>query len=581
MKKILTILSLSLLAALTLGAQTSYTEPYSQIRSLILLSEDDAENYRAIEKIPVYDFNEVQLSHNIIMDLREIRLPGRQEQVNNLIKASHEAGAKDVMIWDHCLYKLEYYPDKFKIQKDGETFIDLDNPKFWEWIKKDYRQMLDMVPDVQGLVLTFIETGARAEHQYSKTMTTASEKLAKVINTVCDVAIKERGLKIYLRPFAYCKADEEKIVGAFNLLTYRDRIVLEMKETPHDFFHTHPCNPLIGAIDMPTIVEWDLCGEFSGQTVIPNMVPQIFMKRWEELRQRPNVVGSASRCDRWGNTQIIGTPEEINVYALYRATKDPDVTVEQVVTDFITERYSKEALPFLKPVFESAYDIQHTTQYVLGLNMATHSRMSFENTSIYGRHCSGRWFDLDNGQIVHIGYGVDKDFHYWTDLVEHLAPVEDKIEYGTDETFVYEMSDILAKKWFTETEQMTYEYLTYVLKQYDYGEILIKGCAAQLEAAKPYLKLADYKQLSDLYERASMVNRMRRWAAVCYWGKRIQNRTDIAPVPGLDKEIAQAAKELANMIEEYETYSKPYPIGQWNWLEWDTAYAKEILDSVK
>ena len=38
---------------------------------------------------------------------------------------------------------------------------------FWEWFKQDYRGMLDLIPEIDGLVLTFIETGAYAEKQYS------------------------------------------------------------------------------------------------------------------------------------------------------------------------------------------------------------------------------------------------------------------------------------------------------------------------------------------------------------------------------------------------------------------------------
>ena len=38
---------------------------------------------------------------------------------------------------------------------------------FGSGFKQDYRGMLDLIPEIDGLVLTFIETGAYAEKQYS------------------------------------------------------------------------------------------------------------------------------------------------------------------------------------------------------------------------------------------------------------------------------------------------------------------------------------------------------------------------------------------------------------------------------
>ena len=64
----------------------------------------------------------------------------------------------------------------FGHKKEGENFdtpsfktgphgtLNMDNPAFWEWFKQDYRGMLDLIPEIDGLVLTFIETGAYADN---------------------------------------------------------------------------------------------------------------------------------------------------------------------------------------------------------------------------------------------------------------------------------------------------------------------------------------------------------------------------------------------------------------------------------
>lgn len=41
--------------------------------------------------------------------------------------------------------------------------------------------MMKLVPEADGLLLTFIETGARAENQHSEKLKTGAEKLAAVV----------------------------------------------------------------------------------------------------------------------------------------------------------------------------------------------------------------------------------------------------------------------------------------------------------------------------------------------------------------------------------------------------------------
>lgn len=57
------------------------------------------------------------------------------------------------MLWDHSLYDIDYYPERFRTGPGGT--IDLDNTEFWEWLKDDYRQMLDRVSEADGLVPDF------------------------------------------------------------------------------------------------------------------------------------------------------------------------------------------------------------------------------------------------------------------------------------------------------------------------------------------------------------------------------------------------------------------------------------------
>lgn len=198
------ILSVAFLfiAAISFARPLATNEP---VRGWTLLSENESDDLATIAATPRYHINHIQLSHNIVMNLKDTTNAAQCAMVNRLIDAAHNAGVTEVVLWDHAFYSLDYYPAKFRTGPGGT--IDLDNPAFWAWFKEDYRKMLDRVPHADGIVLTFIETGARAEQQYSRKLVTNQQKLAAVVNAVADVVVKERHLNLYARTFSYTYAE--------------------------------------------------------------------------------------------------------------------------------------------------------------------------------------------------------------------------------------------------------------------------------------------------------------------------------------------------------------------------------------
>ena len=75
-----------------------------------------------------------------------------------------------------------------------------------------------------------------------------------------------------------------------------------MKETPHDFFLTHPNDPFIGKINKPTIVEFDTGNEYNGQAVIANSLPDYVTHLCSDFIMRPNVSGYVAWTSRYGTT---------------------------------------------------------------------------------------------------------------------------------------------------------------------------------------------------------------------------------------------------------------------------------------
>ncbi|MCW8926478.1 MAG: hypothetical protein OQJ84_09490 [Xanthomonadales bacterium] len=535
-------------------------EPGTPVRGWTLLSDNEPLAMKAIAAAHGYDINHLQLSHKIVHDLNEIDDPARRGLVNRLLDAAHEAGIGEVVLWDHALYALDYYPQRFRTGPHGT--IDLDDPEFWEWLKADYRRLLDLVPQADGLVLTFIETGARVEQQQSEALKTEAARLAAVVNAVADVVIGERGLALYARTFSYTRTEFANVLEAVRLIE-RPEVRLMMKETPHDFFIPHPPNPFIGAIERSTLVEFDAAGEYFGQSVIVSTMPDLVLGRWRAVGARPNVIGYVARTDRFGNTQIVGRAAEINLRALEMGVRDPQVTEEQVYDEFITNRYGKAAVPDVKAALRRARDIVSASLYTLGTDIGhRHSRLNYDtHTSSYVRHVPGKWIEPP---VVYIEHGINREFHYWRDVVDHLAPAYVKNLQGS---LWDEVPEVRTSGWIQPGERMTEEYLRLILKEKDYGLSQARAALADIERSKPVLRPEDYRELQGLFERTVLTARIHRAVAAAYFGFRVWCRGPDYRNAFVTNTVREGLDEIRAVAPLISGYPGQVPLGQWNWRQ--------------
>lgn len=529
-----------------------------EVRGWIILSDDLENDLSVIDNAFKYDINHLQLSHHLIHDLRHVRDPERLEKAKILIGHAHSVGIQEVVLWDRSLYELDYYPSQFKTGPNGT--INLDNPAFWEWLKQDYREMLSLAPDIQGLVLTFIETGARVEDQYSEKLKSNQEKLAAVVNAVASVVIGEEGLNLYARTFSYTFEEYENIIGAIDLFEYPE-IRLMMKETPHDFFLTHPNDMFAGTINRPTIIEFDVAGEFNGQGVIANTWPEYILSRWANFLKRDNIIGYAARTDRYGDTRIIGRPSEINLYALKRYLEDRSLTADDIYNEFITLTYSEESLPFIKNAFKNSYDIITSVLYTLGTSTADHSKLNYDPyTSHWARHVSGKWLEPP---IVFVEHGINHKFHYWTDIINTLAP--DWAKAGGSQ--LNEIPWVVENKWLSRGENMNEEYLSYIIAEKEYGVKLAEASLNEITKTRPYLSGEQYQDLYDYFYLTLITARLHQAVSTLYFGFRIYARGSSYQTSNLIELMSKSLNETKEISRIINNYEKDVPVGQWNWRE--------------
>ena len=546
--------------AMLLGLAGAPAHAAPQVRGWNVLTDSVPDGLKTISAARRYDINHLQISHDVIHDLRHVRDPRRLQIARTYVDAARAAGIDEVTFWDHSLYSLSYYPDEFKTGPGGT--IDLDNPAFWAWFKDDYRDMLRTAPNIDGLILTFVETGARVEQQHSDVLETPEEKLAYLVDQIADVVVSEHGMNLYVRDFGYYPEEIQRIIGAIELIQ-DDRVRVMTKETPHDFFLTHPVNRYTEDLDRDVLIEFDATGEFHGQGVIANTFPEVFVDRWRHFQRQDNVIGYVARTDRYGDTSVIDTPTEINLYGIKRAVEDETVTAGDVYAEFVTRRYGRAAAVPVEGVLRKAHDVVTSTMYTLGTNIANHSKLDYDPyCSSYYRHVSGKWLDPP---LAHVEHTVNRTLHYWTGVVDHLAPVSCKLDPGVDR----ELPWVLENGWLhRDSDLMNAEYLSYVIKEKDYGVRVAEQSLREIRALRGLLEEERYAELAALYERTVLTARLHRAVAKAYFAYRVYvNDADPRRRGQLAHTIWDGLDEAAAVAGQIRGYPGRVPVGQWDWRE--------------
>jgi hypothetical protein len=347
-----------------------------------------------------------------------------------------------------------------------------------------------------------------------------------------------------------------------------------MKETPHDFFLTHPNDKYAGKINRPTIMEFDACNEFNGQGVIANTWPEYIIRRWSDLLNRPNVIGYVARTDRYGDTRLAGTPNEILLYALKRYTEDQSVTAEDIREEFITSKYGRKSFRFLNKAFGMAFDIVSSSLYTLGTNIANHSKMDYDPyKSSYGRHVSGKWLDPP---LVYVEHDVNVEFHYWTDIIQNLAPARFKTADGP---LLTEAPQVIANNWVTPQEMMNETYLKYIIAEKKYGVKRAEKALKLVTKARKTMDIKAYDQVYNLFYRTLITAKVYEAAATSYFGYRVYVRGEEYQTEWLKKTMYEALSKMLILADEIDNYKEKVPKGQWNWRG-DAETLREYYDKI-
>lgn len=312
-----------------------------------------------------YDVNTVVFSHSMIGYASQ--LFDGSDRGEKLRRLAREAHALDLRVWI-WVRELQNVPERFI---EGKV-VQLDRPGLWEWLESRYEEVFERYPEFDGIILTFHET----QYKIFKPGEVASalsmpERFTRMIDTIAKVCSR-RGKDLVVRSFLY----EPRELAWFRegYARTRPEVMIQTKCEPHDWQPYYPHHPLIGAFpDRRQIVEFDASSEYTGRNRIPYTQPEYFERRWRYALSKRGVAGYNARLDH-GGYDAMGTPNQINIYALSRFTADAGVTAADVWREWTGMRYGRAAAE-VEQALKPAFDIVNRSFFTLGFWMTNHSRL--------------------------------------------------------------------------------------------------------------------------------------------------------------------------------------------------------------
>lgn len=407
----------------------------------------------AIDRAPEFHVNMIVLCYMIPKHGSQLpEHPQVQRDINELIGRAH-GHEIEVFLWTR-----QFDDPPREIMIDGK--VDFDGDAAWKWIDDKYRRLFEIVPGLDGLVLTMRETSHAPHTDRVKSALPPTERLTRLVDAigaVCD----ELGKTLYARDFSASPPEAKILLDGINAA--RPSVRAMTKHVARDWHPFLPPNPALGKYPgRRQIVEFDLCGEYFGQGLVPYVIVEEIKDRWS-LAEGKGAVGAVGRLDRFNN-HALDTLNEANLYAFTRLLEDSDTSVGSVIRDYAREHYGAGAARPVADALARTYEIVNKTLLV--------KRMKFLN---------------EHTALPRLGYAdshiSSASLAIW--LPEYKA-VEQELLHPTERT----VREVVAEK--------------------DEAIALARQSLADVEAAKEDLNPEDYAALRDQFERLLVIARLWR-----------------------------------------------------------------------
>lgn len=316
-----------------------------------------------IRRAPEFGVTEIQLSHDIVSTVDEI---AERPETLNLVR-------KTIALCDSLGLRVTVWARELNIGfKQINTDLDPQGggKALWETRRAAYRNAFELCPGLAGVVLQFgscptepweISDGASAFNAN----TSCPDRIALItgiVKEVCDAY----GKHLDVRDFNHSAAQQQCMRDGFQRIS---GVRAMIKEVPQDWQVYYPLNPMIGDVGTnESLIEFDLGSEYWGTGKVPFALVDYLSQRMRAMVPR-GIVGVVARAER-GDDATLGTPNELNLYAMSRLVLDANTPPEAIYAAWMQKRYgltegSAESQALIA-AFRDSFDAGRKMFYVLG-----------------------------------------------------------------------------------------------------------------------------------------------------------------------------------------------------------------------
>ena len=363
-------------------------EPLAPIRAWQFHTLDLPYVLAGLKLAPRYDINTAVFSHEIIGYASELfNGTDRGQKLRTLTAAAHAEKLK-AWIW---VREFEHVPAPYF---EG-GLVHIDRPGFWDWVAGRYDELFKTYPDFDGLMLTFEESPYPIfDRSKVESALPMPDRFAKLIDTI-DAVCRRYGKDFVVRSFLYEPEQMEWFREGYEKTN--PHVMVQTKCEPHDWDPFYPNDPMIGAFPgRRQIVEFDGSSEYTGKNRIPYTQPEYFERRWRYDLGRPGVIGYNLRVDH-GGYDALHTPNEINIYAMWRFTEDPRATSAEIWKEWTAKHYGAAAAPEVEQALRPTFDIVNRSFFALQFWITNHSALpdfAYADEHIHSRTMA-KWYPAE------------------------------------------------------------------------------------------------------------------------------------------------------------------------------------------
>lgn len=468
------ILSSGVLPNVGLAATAEAVEEEFDIRAWVLLDYNMPYLREIIPVAAKEGINHIQLCHRIGMQLAEYEEPERNRDIRELIDLMHEHGIK-AYVWTH---ELDDVPERFteggKVAAHGE--------EFWRWMGSRYEKLLELLPEVDGVVVTLTETRVPIDDDNLViSPLDPSERFVRMAKEIYNV-MHPRGKDVILRTFTWIPEDYDWMLDAFREIP--EEIIIMSKVNWGDWYQNFPSNPFIGKVaPHRQIVEYDLAGQYHGDLYVPWVCAEFLQQEIRYARSQ-NAAGIIGRVDWSGHAY--GSANEFSAVAFAALAKNPEVDLDALWMQWATGKYGPDAAPHIVSALKRTNEIANRLFFTLDFKAFQYS-------------CRLRSLSyMDGSRVMHARFCRDVQGRWKPELI---PAAEEQI------------NPTMKTLWKTVQEK----------KQ---AIRLIDASIRDIEKAEPHLTETDYGYFSAAFRNERIIAEAWRWIHEAYYRYLFQRQGD-------------------------------------------------------